>query len=276
MKICTTCNKDLKSAIKSNTNKNGDFFIVCNFCGQVYFATTDTLGITTFEKTKTSINISAYKDNIHSSINNIFDLDLELEDEDEDEDDMECDNLCACSECYDEYCDYCPYDKDKEEEEEEEEDLDTDGDNKYKELTSEDRYAINKAFKLIKDFTGENIKFDTLADQYLSFKDILNKKKINLNALDLNLNSKSSKTTSESLKDKYEQNNKELEEDKENEKFSLSSARYIVENNNSFGTNIILIKTKEDLKRYISETSEKDILCISELKEINKVTKYEI
>lgn len=60
MKNCKVCDKSLEGATKSAAKENGDFYIVCNGCGQVYYVSHDENGLTTVKKTLAGHNKKAY------------------------------------------------------------------------------------------------------------------------------------------------------------------------------------------------------------------------
>ena len=103
MKNCTICSREFKGAKKSAANENGDFYLICNGCGQVYLVTHDDLGLSIIEKTKTGkdaydqmmeakklfesagVGIYGFKDDIHSEKKSSLELE-ELEAKEEPKD----------------------------------------------------------------------------------------------------------------------------------------------------------------------------------------------
>lgn len=112
MKNCTTCEKSFKGARKSAENENGEFFLICNGCSQVYFVSHDENGLTVIEKTKNGveaydqmkeakvlfakagIGIYGFKDDIHAERKSSLELEEKEEptsvptEEEKEEDDL--------------------------------------------------------------------------------------------------------------------------------------------------------------------------------------------
>ena len=105
MKNCKVCDKSLEGATKSAAKENGDFYIVCNGCGQVYYVSHDENGLTTVKKTLAGHNKKAYdqmreakkllnaagvgvysfKDDIHSEFKKSSELEETKEEDQEEE-----------------------------------------------------------------------------------------------------------------------------------------------------------------------------------------------
>lgn len=56
MKNCLVCDRDLSKAVRSAKKTNGEFYLMCNSCGNVHYVTVDANGLTNLERTKTGEN----------------------------------------------------------------------------------------------------------------------------------------------------------------------------------------------------------------------------